>query len=61
MNLLIASTSKACGTIASTPLAVMRTKMQILGNSEYDRIHKTFFKIAKEEGPLGFFRVFDIY
>lgn len=54
---MIASTSKLAGTIASTPLAVMRTKMQIIGNNEYRKIDKCFIKIAREEGFFGFYRV----
>ncbi|CAD8186371.1 unnamed protein product [Paramecium pentaurelia] len=56
LNLMIASTSKLAGTIASTPLAVMRTKMQIIGNNEYRKIDKCFIKIAREEGFFGFYR-----
>jgi hypothetical protein len=55
--LAIASSSKLAGTIASTPLAVMKTKMQIVGNNEYNRIHHSFLKIAKDEGFFGFYRV----
>ncbi|CAD8168864.1 unnamed protein product [Paramecium pentaurelia] len=56
LNLMIASSSKLVGTVASTPLAVMRTKMQIVGNYEYSKINKCFLKIAKEEGFFGFYR-----
>lgn len=56
LNFGIAAFSKLVGTMLVTPLAVMKTKMQIVGSSEYTGILDCAKKIKNNEGYHGFYK-----
>ncbi|EAS04974.1 solute carrier family protein (macronuclear) [Tetrahymena thermophila SB210] len=56
LNFLSASSAKLVTSMILSPINVMKTRFEVVGQNEYKSILSTVAKITKEEGFIGFYR-----